>query len=106
MQPRSLTRPLAWGVIILLGMTVLLPAQKLPAQDYGCIAVDLNDLPRQCTFLEEHGACLWNAFDSYDGCKVEADGFLDHLSCEIGVQVDLLACNFGLPWRLIQAVIH
>ena len=107
MKTPSLSHPFAWGVIILLGLGVLLPTQELPAQDHtGCIAVDLNDMPRACTFLEEHGACLWNALDSYDGCRLDADGFLDRAVCELGVQVDLLACNLGMPVRLIKSILH
>ena len=105
MHPPIFSRPLAWGLVILFGLAVLMPAQALPAQDTGCIAVDMDDMPRDCTFLEEHGACLWNALDSYEACKDYADGFLDHAGCEIGVQVDLLACNFGLPWRLLKAIV-
>ena len=105
MKNLSPSRALAWAFIILLGMAVLLPAQRLPAQEEGCIAVDRHDLPRPCTFLEEHGGCLWNAFESYDACKEDADGLFQHLACELGVQVDLLACNLGLPWRLIKSII-
>lgn len=105
MKSRTLSNPVAWGVIFLLGMAVLLPTQELPAQDTGCIAVDRYDLPRDCTFLEEHGACLWNALDSHDLCSDGADGFFDHAACEIGVQVDLLACNLGLPWRLLRTIL-
>ena len=105
MKPRIPSNPIAWGAIILMGMAVLLPAQELPAQSAGCLAVDQYDMPRDCTFLEEHGACLWNALDSRETCKDGADGFWENAACEVGVQVDLLACNFGLPWRLIRAVI-
>ena len=105
MKQHSLSRPVVWGALILMGMAVLLPANDLPAQDTGCIAVDRNDRPRDCTFLEEHGACLWNALDSYDACSGGADGFFEHVACELGVQVDLLACNFGLPWRLLRTII-
>ena len=106
MQTLSLSRPFAWGIILLLGLGVLLPAQELPAQDEtGCIAVDQNDMPRDCTFLEEHGACLWNALDSYATCRDWASGFLDRAACEISVQVDLLACNLGMPVRLIKSLL-
>jgi hypothetical protein len=106
MHTPTLSRPLAWGIIILFGLAVLLPAQTLPAQEgTGCFAVDMDDMPRDCTFLEEHGACLWNALDSHDACKEGADGFLDHAACEIGVQVDLLACNLALPWRLLKTIV-
>ena len=106
MKTPSVPRPVAWGVILVLGLAVLLPAQELPAgETVGCIAVDQYDMPRDCTFLEEHGGCLWYALDSYDVCKMEADGFLEHAACELGVQVDLLACNLGLPWRLLRSLV-
>ncbi|TFH66600.1 MAG: hypothetical protein E4G90_02685 [Gemmatimonadales bacterium] len=106
MKPLTITRPVIWGVVLLMGMAVLLPAQELPAQDTGCIAVDQFDMSRDCTFLEEHGACLWNALDSRDTCKDDADGFFDNTACEVGVQVDLLACNLGLPWRLLRTILN
>ena len=106
MRSRTQSRPFVWGMVIFLGLAVLSAPRPLPAQDVGCAAVDLDDQPRPCTFLEEHGACLWYAMDSYYGCKDHADGFLQHTACEIGVQVDLLACNLGLPWRLIKSVIN
>ncbi len=105
MQSRSLSRPVVWGVVILMGLAVLLPAQQLPAQVNGCIAVDRHDLPRPCTFVEEHGACLWYALDSFDTCEEDAGGFLDHATCHVAVQFDLLACNLGLPWRLIKSLV-
>ena len=105
MKILTLSNPIAWGVIILLGAVVLLPTQERPAQDTACMAVDRYDMPRNCTFLEEHGGCLWNALDSHDMCWDSADGFFAHAACEIGVQVDLLACNLGLPWRLLQTMI-
>ncbi|MGD2121660.1 MAG: hypothetical protein PVJ76_07940 [Gemmatimonadota bacterium] len=107
MRTITISRPFAWGIIVLLGAGVLLPAQELPAQDgTGCIAVDQNGMPRDCTFLEEHGACLWNALDSHTTCTDNADGFLDRAACEIGVQVDLLACNLGMPVRLIESLLR
>lgn len=106
MRSRTLSRPVVWGVIIFLGLAVFTPPRSLPAQDTACSAVDRDDQPRPCTFLEEHGGCLWYALDSYYSCKEDADGFLDHAACELGVQVDLLACNLGLPWRLIKSVIN
>ena len=105
MQSCSLSRRVIWGIVILMGLAVVLPAQGLPAQDVGCIAVDKNDQPRPCTFVEEHGACLWYALDSFDTCEEEADGFLNVAGCHIAVQFDLLACNLGLPWRLIKSIV-
>lgn len=104
MRQFKLSRTVAWGIILILVLMVGMPGRELPAEEVGCIAVDSNDMPRACTFLEEHGACLWYALDSYDSCKVGADGLLERTLCEIGVQVDLLACNFELPWRLIDSV--
>jgi hypothetical protein len=104
MQSRSLSRPVVWGIVILMSLAVFLPTQRLPAQTTGCIAVDRNDQPRSCTFVEEHGGCLWNALDSYYTCSENASDFWEHLACELGVQFDLLACNLGLPWRLLKSI--
>ena len=106
MTTRFFATPVMLGVLVLTGIVLLLSAKELPAQGTECIAVDQFDMPRDCTFLEEHGECLWNALDSRDTCKDEADGFWDNAVCEVGVQVDLLACNFGLPWRLIKSIIN
>lgn len=100
------SRPIIWGIILLLSLTVLLPREGLPAQDSGCVAVDMNDQPRPCTFLESHGACLWAALDSYDACIEGVGGFFERVGCELGVQVDLLACNLGLPWRLLKSILE
>jgi len=104
MHALTLDRPTSWGVIILLGLVVLLPAKDLPAQDTSCAAVDQYDIPRGCTFLEEHGGCLWNALDSFGSCEEGAGGFFDLVSCHLGVQVDLFACNMGLPLRLLKSI--
>ena len=104
MQTTTLSRPFAWGIIILFGLGVLLPPQKLPASE-TCEAVDMEDQPRACTFLEEHGACLWNSLDSFDACMEGSDGFWDGAVCHAGVQVDLLACNLGLPLRLLKSIV-
>ena len=102
----TLSRPLVWGIVIFLGLAILLPAQDLPAQDVGCFAVDRYDLPRDCTFLEEHGHCLVTALESYDQCVEDSDGFWDRAGCEVGVQVDLLACNLSAPFTLIDSIIN
>ena len=105
MYTLNLNRPVSWGVIILLGLIVLLPAKELPAQDTECVAVDQYEMPRSCTFLEEHGGCLWNALDSFGSCEEGSEGFLDIAACHLGVQVDLLACNLGLPLRLLKSIL-
>jgi hypothetical protein len=106
MRNTRLPRSTVWGILILLGIGVLLPAENLPAESVGCPAVDMYDMPRDCTFLEEHGACLWYSLDSYDACVEGADGFWDRAGCEVGVQVDLLACNLALPWRLLRDILN
>ena len=106
MRNLPLSPSFSWGIILILGLGILLPTQELPAQDEtGCIAVDQNEMPRDCTFLEEHGACLWNALDSYWSCRKHSDGFIDRTVCEVAVQVDLLACNLGMPVRLIKSLL-
>jgi len=103
-QTPTRSRPFAWGIIIFLGLAVLLPTQDLPAEE-TCPAVDMYDQPRPCTFLEEHGACLWYSLDSFDACIEGSGGFWDSAACHVGVQVDLLACNLGLPMRLLKSIV-
>lgn len=99
-------RLLAWWAAIALVLVVLGTPPSARAQDTGCIAVDQNELPRDCTFLEEHGACLVNALDSYDTCIESVDSLMDRIVCEAGVQVDLFACNVALPWHLLKMVVE
>jgi len=54
MDSISTSRWVFWGVVIILGVAVMAPPQELPAQSTDCVAVDQNDQPRACTFLEEH----------------------------------------------------
>jgi hypothetical protein len=37
---------------------------------------------------------------------MDAEGFWGHAACEVGVQVDLLACNLGMPWRLLKSLLQ
>ena len=37
--------------------------------------------------------------------RLDANGFLERAACELGVQVDLLACNLGMPVRLIKSLL-
>ena len=105
MVSATLSRPMVWGIVIFMALGVLLPTGELPAQSVGCIAVDSYYMPRECTFLEEHGECLWSALDSYHGCMEDTEGFWASVGCQIGVQVDLLACNLSMPLRLIKAIV-
>jgi hypothetical protein len=34
-----------------------------------------------------------------------SDGFWDSAACHVGVQVDLLSCNLGLPLRLLKSIV-
>lgn len=101
--PRRLV--LAWAAVALV---LVLFAHTAPAraQSTRCQAVDQHDMPRKCTFLEEHGMCLVNALDSYDQCVENTDDFWDRLICEAGVQVDLFACNILIPWQTMKMVLH
>lgn len=98
----TLPRVLAWWAA--LAVLLVLIATPPSARAQQCEAVDQNDMPRDCTFLEEHGECLVSALDSYDGCIEDGDGFVDRIVCEAGVQIDLLACNLALPWTFLQSM--
>jgi hypothetical protein len=95
-----------WGIVILLGVAFMAPAQELPAQSTSCVAVDQHDQPRPCTFLEAHGGCLWNALDSYYSCTEDSGSLAARLGCEIGVQIDLLACNVAAPLTLLKTILR
>ena len=101
-------RLLAWWTavaLVLVIMAVFTGPTTAGAQDTGCVAVDQNEMPRDCTFLEEHGKCLTEALDSYDTCVADTDDFFDRLICETAVQVDLFACNVALPWTFFKMIV-
>ncbi len=96
--PQSLR--LALVAMLALSAT-LLSAQAV----WACEATNEFDLPRPCTFLEEHGECLVSAYDSLYECEDNAEGWIDLGVCHIAVQVDLFACNMELPFRLLTRVL-
>lgn len=98
-------RLLAWWAAVALLLVLIAAPPSAGAQSSDCPAVDQYDMPRECTFLEEHGMCLTNAYDSYYSCKDNADNYWDRLVCEAGVQVDLLACNVAMPWTLLKMIV-
>lgn len=98
-------RLLAWWAAVATLLVLIAAPPSAEAQSSDCPAVDMNELPRECTFLEEHGMCLTNAYDSYYSCVDSADNWWDRLVCEGGVQVDLLACNVAMPWTLLKMIV-
>lgn len=52
--------------------------------------------PRECTFTERYGQCLYWAYYSYITCSDPDDGWGGWLICEAGYQVDLLACSLAM----------
>jgi hypothetical protein len=76
---------------------VLLSAQAV----WACEALDRYDQPRPCTFLEEHGECLYAVLDAHEQCLEQKESLLDGLACHVGTQVDLTICNLSLPMTLI-----
>lgn len=104
-RSHSRTRLLFWWAAVALLVVLFSHAPSLGAQSTECQAVNMAGLPRDCTFLEEHGMCLTNALDSYNQCVDSADNWFDRAACEIGVQVDLFACNIALPWHLVKMIV-
>ncbi|MFG1691439.1 hypothetical protein ACGF5M_04725 [Gemmatimonadota bacterium] len=94
-----------WGALLLVALSVMTIPPSLPAQTEDCKAMDPYGYTRPCTFLEEHGRCLVSALDSYYECWGRG-GVWNRTGCFIGVQVDLLACNLGLPFKLIQSILR
>lgn len=90
------------GAVSMLAMVLSLLLAALPAYADECETVDQNDLPRECTFMEEFGECLSNAEDSWETCLEYANGnWLIEEACDLGGAVDLLACVAALPFELI-----
>lgn len=96
-------RPLRLVMIALLALgATLATAQSV----WACEALDRYDYPRPCTFMEKYGECLWSALDSLDQCLERKESFLDGLACHAGTQVDLLACNLGMPIEFIGTILN
>ncbi len=94
-----------WGALLLVAISLMTIPPSLPAQTGDCEAYGQWDYPRPCTFLEEHGRCLVSAMHSYHSCWRKG-GFWRRVGCFAGVQVDLTACNLGLPARLIELILR
>lgn len=95
------TALVTYGVAILVAFAAI-HHQTSPALASDCEAVDMNDLPRECTFMEEYGACLVAAMDSLDTCLDAATSLLGTAGCWIGYEVDFYAC---LPAELLGSLL-
>ncbi|HEX9887822.1 MAG TPA: hypothetical protein VGA70_15090 [Longimicrobiales bacterium] len=99
--PQSVRAGLALALLAL-----LLHATAAAAGD--CIAVDMNDLPRDCTLSEQLGSCGWNAYDSWVHCvDTDDDGWVDvgwwgHRLCDGLAALDLMACSVWVPWEVFK----
>ena len=92
--------PPRWRLSVLAVLAVggvLLSAQAA----WACEALDQYGQPRPCTFLEEHGECLYAVLDAHEQCLEQKESLLDALACHVGTQVDLTICNLSLPMTLI-----
>ena len=94
-----------WGALILVAVSMMTIPPSLPAQIDDCKATDRYGDPRPCTFLEEHGRCLVSAMDSYYECW-DRGGFWHRVGCFTAVEVDLWACNRGLPFTLLEVILR
>lgn len=96
-------RPLRLALIIVLTLGATLAAAE---SVWACEAIDRYDQPRPCTFMEKYGECLWSALDSLDQCLETKESILDWARCHTGTQVDLLACNFGMPFDFLGTIMN
>jgi hypothetical protein len=96
-------RPLRLALIALLSLGATLAAAQ---SAWACEVPDRYDYPRPCTFLEKYGECLWGVFDAQDQCFERKESFLDGLRCHAATQVDLLACNLGLPFDFLGSILN
>lgn len=97
------------ALLALLFVTALVTGEA-SAQSGQCQALDTDLLPRDCTFLEEFGGCLWYAIESYFDCldraedEVRSSRFLWALhstKCQIELAIDQSMCAVTSPLRTI-----
>ena len=73
----------------------------LPAAAWAeCTAVDRNDLPRDCTALEELGGCMDTAMESAQQCAEDGSLWGRYRCFELGF-IDMAACVLVSPLRTI-----
>jgi len=65
-----------------------------------CTAVDRNDLPRDCTALEELGGCMDTAMESAHQCAEDSPLWGRYRCYELGF-IDMAACVLVSPLRTI-----
>ena len=93
----SVRAMVAWALILVLCAR----ASGVAAQD-DCEVLDRYGEPRECTFTEALADCTLDAFDSWEQCMENADGWLDRIGCEATGVVDNAACLVSVPvsWGL------
>ena len=82
----------------------MLAVAATSAQAFECEAEDRTGRPRDCTFTEEIGYCMWSAEDSGRACAEDADGFWEDAICRAAFVIDVLACEAGAPFELIGKI--
>lgn len=96
----------AAAVFVALALVTLVNAGGLTAGE--CTALDMNDLPRECTFLERTGGCMAAAADSFMQCVDGYDGDSKFgqawhtTKCQIAAVADQGACAFEAPFGQIM----
>lgn len=61
---------------------------------------DFTTNNRPCTTSEKMGYCLYNARDSYMDCLDSGGIFWDVIVCGGALDIDILGCVAGAPFRL------
>jgi hypothetical protein len=94
------TSPLRHLVLAVLAVgAILLSAQQV----WACETLDKDGNPRDCTFLEEFGECLYNAQDSHDSCDASRGD--ESWLCDTGLVIDAGACAAGAPLSFLGKLI-
>lgn len=99
--------PLVRRLVAVAMLVVFADATALGAANVECEAVDIDGMPRECTFSELLGECGYAAWDSWRQCiDTDGDGFQDvdawtKAYCDFWAAADLLACSIWVPWNII-----
>ena len=98
-------RPCRRRLVALLLLTLFVAQTgRIAAQTVPCVAIDRDDLPRNCTFMEKWGQCLYEAEDSFEQCWEEAQNGFGRMACDIARTVDGIACHVASPFTLLRGL--
>jgi hypothetical protein len=98
--------PVLRRIVPLLSLVTFLGLGPLATQVYAqeCEFLTDDGDTRPCTFTEKYGQCLYWAYESYYDCVEDSGSFIERAACELGVQVDILACTLGMFGEAVDLV--